>query len=45
MDPNACWKRLCDALREGDTEEAANAAEDLAEWIKKGGFLPEALQG
>lgn len=40
MDPQACWERIKEALRDGDREEAQYALQDLAEWIRKGGFLP-----
>lgn len=44
MDPNACWKRLTDALRAGDVEEASDAALDLSKWCRKGGELPKAMK-
>jgi hypothetical protein len=37
MDPHACWKRLLDAVRERDWEEAAFAAEDLERWYRMAG--------
>ena len=40
MDPNACLARLIDAALEGDADDLEAAAADLAEWIRKGGFLP-----
>jgi hypothetical protein len=41
MDPNACLTRFLDALRDADRDEAQHAAEDLARWIRQGGFLPD----
>lgn len=41
MDPQACWERIKEALRDGDREEAAYALQDLETWIRKGGFLPD----
>lgn len=43
MDPDATWTRLCQALIDGDSSEAGDAAEDLAEWIAKEGAVPDAL--
>jgi hypothetical protein len=43
LDPNACWKRLIDALMEGDGGEAGDAAVDLGQWIINEGFKPEGL--
>lgn len=43
MDPNATWQRLIDALEEGDSGEAAEAAQILAEWIGNHGFVPKGL--
>jgi hypothetical protein len=40
MDPKVCWLTLCDALRHGDMQEAAEAAMALREWQLKGGFMP-----
>lgn len=44
MDPNACWKRLLEAIVDGDTDEARDAAEDLTEWVAKGASVPPFLQ-
>jgi len=41
MDPKACIERFCEAIRDGDWEEAHAALEDLREWREKGGFLPD----
>jgi hypothetical protein len=40
MDPTACWRRVCDALRDGDIEEAIEALHDLDDWRERGGFWP-----
>lgn len=43
MDPQATLAKLLDALHRGeddDRDDALEALEDLAEWIKKNGFLP-----
>jgi hypothetical protein len=32
--------RLLQALRDGDTDEAREACNDLCEWLEKGGFMP-----
>lgn len=45
MDPDACYERLLDALREGDMEEASYAAYDIAFWIDRGGNPPVRLGG
>ncbi len=37
MDPIACWKRLCDALYDGEVEEACIAAVDMMDWLRRGG--------
>ena len=44
MDPNACLERLVDAAVEGDAAELMAAAEDLADWLRKGGFPPGPLE-
>jgi hypothetical protein len=45
MDPLACWERLCDALSEGGDSlgEAAEAAEDLDNWLIPGGHQPDGV--
>lgn len=40
MDALACWERLCDALSDGDIDEAQSACDDLAKWKARGGFRP-----
>ena len=44
MDPQACLRRLLDAIQNQDRDEIQYACEDLAEWIAKGGFLPTMLE-
>lgn len=43
MDVEACLERLHEAIRDGEVDEARDAAEDLALWVAGGGFLPAAL--
>ena len=40
MDPNATLTDIATALMDGDLNEANYLAEDLAEWLRKGGFVP-----
>jgi hypothetical protein len=40
MDPNATLELIAQALRDGDREAAREAAENLSEWIRRGGFPP-----
>ena len=40
MDPRATMAALLEALAEQNMEEAAEHAENLAAWIKRGGFVP-----
>ena len=40
MDPNATLHRIIVAALEGDAREMLEAAEDLAEWLERGGFPP-----
>ena len=47
MDPNVALARILDAAARGDAEAYTDACEDLAEWLRNGGFppaLPEGLQ-
>ncbi len=41
MDPQAALYDALDALRDGDRDSSVDCLEALAEWIKKGGFLPQ----
>ncbi len=43
MDPQACWAELLDALAGPEWPAAIDAAETLAEWLRCGGFPPQAL--
>jgi hypothetical protein len=40
MDPDACLARLIAAACDGDFEELLWAADDLATWLRRGGFPP-----
>jgi hypothetical protein len=41
MDPNACVRRILDAIDNGqDADEFVSAFQDLADWLAKGGFPP-----
>ncbi len=44
MDPLAAWKELLDALTEMDWERVLETAENLLDWITKGGFPPEVVE-
>ena len=41
MDPDACYKEMNEALRSGDLLTARIRAEDLKNWIDRGGFFPK----
>ena len=41
MDPVACFEQLRDAMEYGDDVVAEEAASNLIDWIKRGGFVPE----
>ncbi|REJ90680.1 MAG: hypothetical protein DWQ35_15885 [Planctomycetota bacterium] len=41
MDPNATWTELLQALIDDDWPAAYDAAEALAEWLRRGGFPPQ----
>lgn len=40
MDPVESFNLLMEAMREGCHDEAVEHAENLTEWINKGGFAP-----
>ena len=40
MDPTALLSLISEALHEGDYDEATQASEDLAGWLKCSGFEP-----
>jgi hypothetical protein len=41
MDPDACLTRLLDAAVAGDAEDLLAAADDLADWLRHGGYPPK----
>jgi len=41
VDPNATMLRILDAIKANDREACAEATEDLAEWLRRGGFAPK----
>lgn len=41
MDPNACLRRIEDALTDSEWQEACDAARDLDDWRAGGGFEPQ----
>jgi hypothetical protein len=43
MDPQATWRRMIDAYAIRDFETAREAAEDLRNWLTRGGFPPQIL--
>ena len=43
MDPQATWRRMIDAYAIRDFETAQEAAEDLRNWLRRGGFPPQIL--
>jgi hypothetical protein len=40
MDPNACWRRILEAVVDGDQAEVDQAMRDLWDWCVLGGFAP-----
>lgn len=40
MDPSACFQRILDAIAAHDVQEFDAAFDDLATWLKRGGFAP-----
>jgi hypothetical protein len=40
MDPNACLARIIEASKGTDRTEYACACEELADWLRRGGFKP-----
>lgn len=49
MDPNACWAAIIAAVsnpdrEEVDRDELVQSLRDLADWIQKGGVLPNVFQ-
>ena len=41
MDPTACLERILHAISIRDTDELVYAAQDLADWMVRGGFAPD----
>ncbi len=44
MDPQATWEELLRNYASGEIEEARRAADDLAVWLRHGGFPPHILE-
>ena len=40
MDPDACFLELLDAVSSNDRDEAHAHADDLLNWLDRGGFAP-----
>ena len=40
MDPNACWRRILEAVAAEDQAEVDAAMRDLWDWCVRGGFAP-----
>jgi hypothetical protein len=40
MDPDACFRRMLEALDSEDGSEVEDACDDLIGWLDKGGALP-----
>jgi hypothetical protein len=40
MDPDACLSTIFENVADGEWTDAAHCAEDLRNWISKGGFPP-----
>lgn len=45
MDPQVTWDRLVTAVESDQWDEAADVAEDLLHWLRRGGFAPQILPG
>jgi len=45
MDPTKCLEELIDCARAGDHEGMMDKAEDLADWLRGGGFSPKGRAG
>jgi hypothetical protein len=41
MDPNQAWLDLASAIDDDDWDRASEIADDLLEWLTKGGFTPK----
>jgi hypothetical protein len=40
MDPDACVRRILDALRDSDRDDLVEALDDLSGWLANGGVMP-----
>ena len=40
MDPNACFQLILDALESDDPDEARGHADNLCNWLRRGGLMP-----
>ena len=45
MDPNQAWSDLAEAVEKNDWGTATEIAENLAEWLAKGGLPPRITGG
>jgi len=41
MDPNQCLMFILEDMESGDRDGTIDNLENLLDWVKKGGFLPE----
>ena len=41
MDPQACLEAMLEALAFEQFEDASERFQDIAEWINRGGFVPD----
>lgn len=40
MDPDACLRRIVDAMADDEPQEVASGCQDLLDWYGRGGFAP-----
>ncbi|MEZ6117117.1 MAG: hypothetical protein R3C28_11165 [Pirellulaceae bacterium] len=40
MDPDACFSMLLEHVADGEFDDAAELAESLQHWLRRGGFSP-----
>jgi hypothetical protein len=45
MDPPAAWLLLVDALEAGHWREVREHAQELLDWLERGGFPPDVSKG
>lgn len=45
MDPNATYQLMVESFMEDRLDDAIEAAQNLREWIAKGGFPPREVKG